>query len=113
MGVAAIALNRPNEAAVALQEAVILAPEYWQAHRNLGLAYAHLGNRAKARQHLLLAMDTAPTLERVKQLNRELIQLKRRELPSFQTDDERAANSTAATLAENADETATESSADK
>lgn len=113
LGVAAIALNRPNEAAVALQEAVILAPEYWQAHRNLGLAYAHLGNRAKARQHLLLAMDTAPTLERVKQLNRELIQLKRRELPLFQTDDERAANSTAATLAENADETTAESSADK
>lgn len=86
LGVAAIALNRPNEAAAALQAAVVLDPEYWQAHRNLGLAYAHLGNRANARQHILNAMDAAPTLERKQQLNRELLQLKRRELPRFQTD---------------------------
>ncbi|MEO1131939.1 MAG: hypothetical protein AAFX40_04445, partial [Cyanobacteria bacterium J06639_1] len=89
-GVAALALDRPNEAAAALEEAVVLDPEYWQAHRNLGFAYAYLGDRERARKHLQLAMDAAPSLKQVQQINQELVDLSRRELPAFQTDEERA-----------------------
>lgn len=54
------------------QEATQLDPNYWQAHRNLSLAYALNGEQQVATQQMQLAMEKAPTLDIVEQLNQEL-----------------------------------------
>ncbi len=72
-----VSLELPAEAIVPLQTATDLDPTYWQAYRNLAIAYALLGDQDRAFQSLQAAIAQAPTLAIVDNLNQELVKLER------------------------------------
>ncbi|WP_017325658.1 tetratricopeptide repeat protein [Synechococcus sp. PCC 7336] len=80
-GAALLAVGSLSKALDSFYRALELNPQYWQAQRNLALTYAHLGDRDRANSYLKQAMDNAPTLATVRQLNEELINLQRLQLP--------------------------------
>ena len=80
-GAALLALGDSLAALENFQVALTLDPDYWQAERNLAIAFAHRGDRERATEHLRNAMAGASELADVQQLNQELVQLSRMELP--------------------------------
>ena len=72
-----VSLEFPKEAVTHLKQATDLDPTYWQAYRNLSIAYALLGDQDQSTQALQKAITQAPTLDIVDTLNQELMQLQR------------------------------------
>ena len=79
-GAALLSLNNIEEAKASFEAAIDLKPDYWQAQRNLGIAYIQQGDRQMAQEYLGQAMANAPTLELVQQINEEMVILDRSEL---------------------------------
>ncbi len=80
-GAAQLALGELDAAGESFLTAIELQPDYWQAQRNLGIVYIQQGDREQAREYLAQAMDNAPTLDIVQQINREMVELERSTLP--------------------------------
>lgn len=55
-GVALLAANQNTKAKNAFTQSLSYSPQYWPAYSNLGLAYAKLGDTAKAKQYYRIAI---------------------------------------------------------
>ena len=85
-GAALMALGDPVAASDSFLKAIELQPDYWQAQRNLGIAYIQQGDRDRAREYLGEAMSNAPSLELVQQINDEMVTLDRSEINLEETE---------------------------
>ena len=81
LGAAQLALGELDAAGESFLTAIELQPDYWQAQRNLGIVHIQQGDREQAREYLAQAMDNAPTLAIVQQINQEMVKLERSTFP--------------------------------
>jgi tetratricopeptide (TPR) repeat protein len=80
--VALLGLEQPALAKDLLEAGLRKNDQAWQMHRNLGIAYALLGDRPAASQAWQIAFNKAPTVEIQRSLNDELVRLQQLQLPA-------------------------------
>ncbi|GAB4218331.1 MAG: hypothetical protein OHK0012_26780 [Synechococcales cyanobacterium] len=79
--VALLAQAQPAPAKALLEMAVTKPDPSWQMHRNLGVAYALLGDRPAATLAWETAFSQAPSVDIQRALNDELVRLQQSQLP--------------------------------
>ncbi len=75
LGSLLLSQKKTSEAIENFQQAITIDPDYWEAHRNLTLAYAFAGNVTKAQEEGTLALREAHNSEQFLQSNHDLSDL--------------------------------------